>query len=53
MNFPAAPNGGIAASIEQATGYQVEIIIAPRGGKLNLYRPLEDSSAGGGLKPDL
>ena len=40
MNYPAASNGtpiGI-------------FIIAPRGGELNLYPPLEGASASGGLK---
>ena len=51
MNFPAAPNGGIVASLGQAAGCQAEIMIAPRGGQLNLYPPQEDLSAEGGLKP--
>ena len=38
MNCPAA-----------SSGVSIEIfIIAPRGGELNLYPPLEDSSAAGG-----
>ena len=38
MNYPAASNGGITASLGQATGYQTEIIIPPRGGELNPVR---------------
>jgi len=49
MNCPAAPNGGIAASLGQATGYQSEYFYRPRGGELNLYPPLAGLSAGGGL----
>jgi len=49
MNYPAAPNGGIAASIGQATGYQAEIIIAPRGGELTPCPPLVGLSASAGL----
>jgi len=49
MNYPAAPNGGIAASLGQATGHQAEIIIAPRGGELNPCNSLEDLSAAEGL----
>ena len=44
MNYPAAPNGGIAASLGQATGYQ----------SVNYNRPEERGtkplSAEGGLK---
>ena len=44
INYPAAPNGGIAASLGQATGYQ----------SVNYNRPEElgtkPLSAGGGLK---
>jgi len=36
MNDPDSPNGGIAASLGQATGYQAEIIIALSGGGLKL-----------------
>jgi hypothetical protein len=43
MNYSAAPNGGIAASLGQATGYQTEITIAPKG------RGIKPSAAGGGL----
>jgi hypothetical protein len=42
MNYPAAPISGIAASLGQATGYQAEIIIAPRGGELNPRPPEAD-----------
>jgi len=49
MNYPDAPNGGIAASLEQAAGYQVEIFIAPGCEELNIYPPLEDLSASGEL----
>jgi hypothetical protein len=44
MNYPAAPNGGIAASLGQATGYPAENYNRPRG------REIKPSSAGGGLK---
>jgi hypothetical protein len=60
MNHPAAPSSGIAASLRQATGYQPEYFYRPKGrgihpssasGGLNLYPPLEGSSAAGGLTP--
>jgi len=44
MNYPAAPNGGIAASLGQATGYPAENYHRPKG------RGIKPSSAGG-LKP--
>jgi len=42
MISPAAPNGGIAASLGQATGYQAEIVIAPRARELNPCPPPAD-----------
>jgi len=55
MNHPAAPNGGIAASLGQAAGHQAEIGITPlsaSGGFIRLWRvypPLEGLSASGGF----
>jgi len=49
MNYPAAPIGGIAASLGQTAGYQAEIFIAPRGWELNLYPPPEGLSRLAGL----
>jgi len=56
MNYPAAPMGGIFASLRQATGYQSEVILTPQeagnlsaAGGSNLYPPREDLSASGGL----
>jgi len=46
MNYPAAPNGGIAASLGQATGYPAENYHRPQG------RGIKPSSAEGGLKRD-
>jgi hypothetical protein len=43
MNYPVAPNGGIAASLGQATGYQAENYHRPKG------RGIKASSTGGGL----
>jgi LemA protein len=43
MNHPAAPNGGIAASLGQATGYQAENYKCPKG------RGIKPSLAEGGL----
>jgi len=48
MNYPAAPNGGIVASLGQVSGYQAKISIAPRSEELNPCPPLEDLSAYGG-----
>jgi hypothetical protein len=42
MNYPAAPNGGITASIEQAAEYQAEIFIASRGKELKPCPPEAD-----------
>jgi hypothetical protein len=46
MNLPAAPNGGIAASLGQATGYQSENFNPPAADK---GRGIKPSSAAGGL----
>jgi hypothetical protein len=43
MNYPAAPNGGIAASLGQATGYPAENNNRPKG------RGIKPLSAEGGL----
>ena len=43
MNFPAAPDGGIAASLGQATGYPSEDFNRPKG------RGIKPPSAVGGL----
>jgi hypothetical protein len=44
MNHPAAPNGGIAASLGQATGYQSEDFKRLKG------RGIKSLSAAGELK---
>jgi hypothetical protein len=43
MNYPAAPNGGIAAWLGQATGYHAENNYHPKG------RGIKPLSASGGL----
>jgi len=47
INYPAAPNGGIAASLGQATGYQAVNYNRPKG------RGIKPSSAEGGLKAEI
>jgi hypothetical protein len=47
MNYSVAPNGGITASIGQATGQKTEYYNRPKGRELTLYPPLEGLSAFG------
>ena len=57
MNYPAAPNGGIAASLGQATGYQAVNDNRPQGAEnltpvrlWTVYPPQADSLLVNGLE---